>query len=239
MEDALRAEFALFRPALHVTHQYSHAWIDFRGVRDKFMREHECDYFENSRRATIVQREYALANPRGFKGYGENCWGFSACEGPGKTALMVDGVRRRFLAYAARGVPFGPEDGMIAVASAVSSLPFAPELSIPVLRHVVANSLGVTRQGRLANGFNPTFPSAGSAGWVSSGSVGLDQGILVLMIENHRSGTHLVDHASVPPSQAGIATRGISRRLARRHPELRKPSLRRGPADGEPNTAFG
>ena len=197
------------------THQYSHAWIDFRGVQDKFMRERDCDYFENSRRATIVQREYALANPGGFKGYGENSWGFSAGEGPGKTVLMVDGVRRRFLAYAARGAPFGPEDGTIAGVSAVSSLPFAPELAIPVLRHLIANSLGVTPHGRLTSGFNPTFPGAGSAGWASSGSFGLDQGILVLMIENYRSGLNLGDHARVPLSAAGIATRGILRRLAR------------------------
>ena len=191
------------------THQYSHAWIDFRGVQDKFMRERDCDYFENSRRATIVQREYALANPRGFKGYGENCWGFSAGEGPGKTVLMVDGVRRRFLAYAARGVPFGPEDGTIAAASAVSSLPFAPELAIPVLRHLIANSLGVTRYGRLTSGFNPTFPSAGSAGWVSSGSVGLDQGILVLMIENYRSGLIWAIMRACPYLQHGLRRAGF------------------------------
>ena len=45
-------------------HQFSHAWIDFRGIRDRFMREKRCDYFENSRRATYVQREYATRNPR-------------------------------------------------------------------------------------------------------------------------------------------------------------------------------
>ena len=151
----------------------------------------------------------ALANPEGFKGYGANCWGFSAGEGPGKTVLTVDGARRRFLGYAARGAPFGPEDGTIAASSAVSSLPFAPELAIPVLRHLIANALGVTPHGRLTSGFHPTFPSAGSAGWVSSGSLGLDQGILVLMIENYRSGTHLGDHARVPLFSAGIARAGF------------------------------
>src|ERR1700689_5279411 len=53
-------------------HQFAHAWIDFRGLRDEFMREKGSDYFENSRRATYIQREYAIRNPREFKGYGED-----------------------------------------------------------------------------------------------------------------------------------------------------------------------
>ena len=56
-------------------HQFSHAWIDFRGIQDRFMREKRCDYFENSRRATHVQREYAQRNPNGFVGYDENLLG--------------------------------------------------------------------------------------------------------------------------------------------------------------------
>ncbi len=63
-------------------HQFSHAWIDFRGIRDAFMREKNCDYFENSRRATYVQREYAIRNPGSFADYGANCWGLSAGDGP-------------------------------------------------------------------------------------------------------------------------------------------------------------
>ena len=65
------------------THQLSHLWIDFRGIRDAFMRERGSDYFENSRQATFVQQEYAIRNPLGFAGYGEHCWGFTACDGPG------------------------------------------------------------------------------------------------------------------------------------------------------------
>src|SRR3546814_10908547 len=63
-------------------HQFSHAWIDFRGIHDRFMREKGCDYFENSRRAVHVQRAYACINPRGHAGYDEDCGGCSACEGP-------------------------------------------------------------------------------------------------------------------------------------------------------------
>ncbi|MEO6959892.1 MAG: glucoamylase family protein, partial [Burkholderiaceae bacterium] len=63
-------------------HQFSHAWIDFRGIRDRFMSEKRCDYFENSQRATQVQREYARRNPHSFRGYDEDCWGLTACDGP-------------------------------------------------------------------------------------------------------------------------------------------------------------
>src|SRR6187399_3329247 len=65
------------------THQLSHMWIDFRRIRDEFMRTHNSDYFENSRQATFVQQEYAIRNPGNFVGYGEHCWGFTACDGPG------------------------------------------------------------------------------------------------------------------------------------------------------------
>ena len=74
------------------THQLSHLWIDFRGIRDAFMRDHNSDYFENSRRATFVQQAYAVHNPMQFVGYGEHCWGFTACDGPGWVKRVVDGV---------------------------------------------------------------------------------------------------------------------------------------------------
>ena len=90
------------------THQLSHMWIDFRGIRDGFMREHDSDYFENSRQATFVQQEYAVRNPMNFAGYGKDCWGFTACDGPGWIKRLVSGVERQFFDYAARGAPFGP-----------------------------------------------------------------------------------------------------------------------------------
>jgi hypothetical protein len=81
-------------------HQLSHAWVDFRGVQDSYVRERGIDYFENSRRATYAQRGYAIRNPRGFKGYGEDIWGITASDGPGPATLCVDGRERRFLDYA-------------------------------------------------------------------------------------------------------------------------------------------
>ena len=169
-------------------HHFSQAWIDFSGIRDRFMREKKSDYFENSRRATYVQREYARRNPFGFEGYGEDCWGISANDGPGFQTLKIDGMERRFLGYAARGVPYGPDDGTIDPCAVLASLPFAPDLSLPALRHFCACYPEMIQDSRLPSSFNPTLPGDGPSGWVSEGYFGLDQGIIVLMIENYRSG---------------------------------------------------
>ena len=168
-------------------HHYSQAWIDFAGIRDRFMREKDSDYFENSRRAAYVQREYARRNPNDFKGYGKDCWGMTACDGPGFKTLKIDGRERRFLGYAARGAPYGPDDGTISPCAALASLNFAPELALPALRHFCARYSDMIRDAKLPSGFNPTVPGGGPSGWVSEGYFGLDQGILVLMIENYRS----------------------------------------------------
>lgn len=169
-------------------HQFSHAWIDFRAIRDPFMREKGSDYFENSARATYVQREYARRNPFSFVGYGADCWGVSAGDGPGFTTLEIDGRKRRFQGYAARGAPYGPDDGTISPCAALASLPFAPRLALSCVRHIGACYPEVIREGRLPNSFNPTWPADGPGSWVSPDDFGLDQGVLVLMIENYRSG---------------------------------------------------
>lgn len=169
-------------------HQFSHAWIDFRGIRDTFMREKDCDYFENSRRATYVQREYAIRNPKGFMGYGPDRWGLSAGEGPSVDARLIAGRRQAFQGYAARGVPFGPDDGTIAGSSIVSSLVFAPEIVLPALRALSTSDDGDDADFIHASGFNATVEDAGGNAWTSAGRFGLDQGMIVLMIENYRSG---------------------------------------------------
>src|SRR4029077_16819244 len=65
-------------------HQYTHVWVDFRGIRDSYMRAHGLDYFENSRRATYTQRRYAIANPQHWRGCGKEIWGFGGSDGPGR-----------------------------------------------------------------------------------------------------------------------------------------------------------
>jgi hypothetical protein len=168
-------------------HQFSHAWIDFRQIQDRFMREKGSDYFDNSRQAICIQREYALRNPHEFCGYGENSWGLSAGDGPGGGRFRIDGRDRRFFAYTARGVPYGPDDGTLAPSATLASIVFAPEMALAATRHFCEHYPEIFGEYRLPSGFNPTFTRNGSRGWVSEGYFGLDQGIVVLMIENYRS----------------------------------------------------
>lgn len=172
-------------------HQYSHLWIDFRDIRDTYMRDKDSDYFENSRRATLVQREYAIRNPLGFVGYSDCCWGFTACHGPGPATVSIDGIQRQFLGYSARSAPFGPDDGTIATWAAVASLPFAPEVVLPTLRRFEELHVGVSGRYGFESTFNPTFPSTDDkqAGWVCPWVYGIDQGALALMVGNYRSGS--------------------------------------------------
>jgi hypothetical protein len=169
-------------------HQLSHVWIDLRGIRDAFMREKRSDYFENSRRAVHMQKEYAEQNPRGFQGYGPRSWGLTACAGPGPATRRFGDREQRFLDYAARGVPYGPDDGTLAPASAAASLPFAPEIVLPTLEHVHENFPEAATEVGLKC-FNPSFPNGqgGRQGWTCDASFAIDQGPVVLMIENHRS----------------------------------------------------
>ena len=169
-------------------HQFSHAWLDLRGLRDCFMREKQSDYFQNSRAATYVQREYAERNPGEFVGYGASCWGLSAGDGPSDALPEVDYERRRRFGYAARGVPYGPDDGTLAPSSVLAALPFAPEIVVPAMRAMIEQYPEIVTSGRLTSGFNPSVTLASGRPWVSPGHYGLDQGINVMMIENHRSG---------------------------------------------------
>ena len=172
-------------------HQLSHMWIDFRGIRDDQNRALDCDYFENSRRATLAQQRYAIENPQGFAHYGKNMWGLTACNGPGPATRIVDGVTREFYGYVARGGPGGIDDGTIAPWAVAASLPFAPEIVGPTLRHAIER---LDLKGHNGAGFdasfNPTFPetTANTRGWVAPWRLGLNEGPIVLMLENHASG---------------------------------------------------
>jgi hypothetical protein len=172
-------------------HQYSHIWVDFREIQDAFTRDRGIDYFENSRRATYVQREYAIRNPLGFAGYGENFWGLTASDGPGSMTQRIHGIERVFFDYVARGVPYGPDDGTIAPWAVVASLPFAPEIVLPTVAHFKDVYPQITGKYCLRCSFNLTFaPEAGTgdaAGWTSPYHFGINLGPVVLMCENYRS----------------------------------------------------
>ncbi len=171
-------------------HQLSHIWVDFRGIQDEYMRGKSIDYFENSRRATYVQQQYAIHNPNQFASYGENCWGITACDGPGWVTRRIEGKERRFFDYVARGVPDGPDDGTIAPWAVAASLPFAPEIVLPALGYFDDLKLRANNPYGYKTDFNPTFTgkSDQAPGWVSPWHCGLNQGPVVLMIENFRSG---------------------------------------------------
>jgi hypothetical protein len=169
------------------THLFSHAWIDFRGIRDEFMREKSSDYFENAKRAIAIHREYGERNPRGFTAYSRDFWGVTAGDGPGGDANRQDGTEFPCFGYMSRGAPYGPDDGTIAPWAMLATLPFAADAALAGTRRLLAMYPQVCRQDRFASGFNPTLQGA-SGGWLSEGWYGLDQGLLVMMIENHRTG---------------------------------------------------
>ena len=195
-------------------HEFSHAWIDFRGIRDRFMREKNCDYFENSRRAVQVQRQYSTRNPRGFSGYGQDCWGLSAGDGPSGAPRTVAGRHQSFYGYAARGVPWGPDDGTITGSSVVASLVFAPDIALPALRLIFDKPDGGRGRSVHASGFNATAAGGAAEGgnpeWISEGEFGLDQGMIVLMIENFRSGLLWRLTRSIPCVRSGLKRAGFS-----------------------------
>ncbi len=170
-------------------HQYSHVWIDFRGIQDAFARDKGIDYCENSRRATYVQRQYAIHNPLGFAGYGENFWGLTASDGPGRMTRRVDGVERSFFDYVARGAPYGPDDGTVAPWAVVASLPFAPEIVLPTVRHFQDTYPQASGEYCFRCSFNLSFPNDAhpGAGWTSPHHFGINLGPVVLMCENYRS----------------------------------------------------
>ena len=182
-------------------HQYSHVWIDFRGIADAYMRGKGIDYFENSRRATYAQRSYAVENPMGWADYGENVWGLTASDGPQATVQSYRGTLREFRHYSARGAALvaGWDDGTIAPTAAASSMPFAPEIVQPAIEEmyrrygkVIYSTYG------FLDAFNRSYAFTSPAlqygrqvegfGWVADDWLGIDQGPIVAMIENHRNG---------------------------------------------------
>lgn len=191
------------------THLFSHAWIDFRGVQDGFMREKNCDYFENTSRSIAVHREYAVRNPAGYHGYGRNFWGITAGDGPQSQALREHGRDLRFFGYMSRGVPYGPDDGTIAPWAMLATLPFDRAAALDGTRHLLRHHPQVCTQDRFSSGFNPTIPGDDGSGWLSQGWYGLDQGLLVMMIENHRSGFIWKLMRDCPHVRAGLTRAGF------------------------------
>jgi hypothetical protein len=192
-------EFLSFGP--HFGHQYSHVWIDFRGIRDEFNREKGFDYFENSRRASYAQRAYARENPMRWRGYDSEIWGLTACDGPADTVQIYNNEERGFFTYAARSTASIHilDDGTIAPTAAVASIAFAPEIAIPAIRAFRARfGEHLYQKYGFLDSVNPSFTFSDvplrhgriveNIGWVADDYLGIDQGPIVAMIENYRSG---------------------------------------------------
>ena len=191
-------------------HQFPQVWIDFRGVQDEPMRGRGLDYFENSRRATYVHQQHAIQNPSGFEGYGEHAWGITASEGPiqGTEPIEMDG--RTFYSYLARGVP-GPDDGTLSPWTTITALPFAPEIALPAIEHFHKTYPQLAGPYGLKCSLNPSFrehPEA-EAGWFSEHYYGINEGPVVLMIENYRSGLIWRLSGSSPYVQMGLKQAGF------------------------------
>jgi hypothetical protein len=190
-------EYLSFAPQFG--HQYSEVWIDYRGIQDEYMRARGIDYFENSRRATLAQRTYAIENPMKWKGYGENVWGLTASDGPQRTTQLYNGEEREFRHYSARGAGLRDayDDGTFAPTAALGSLVFAPEVVIPaaVEMHERYGDFLYSSYGFL-DSFNPSFDYdiplktgrlVPGKGWVASDYIGIDQGPILAMIANYRN----------------------------------------------------
>lgn len=147
------------------THQFSHAWIDFRDKRDAF-----ANYFTNSVIATQAHKLFCLSLRPQFSDYANDFWGISASD-------SVDG-------YVAWGGPpiMGPIDGTLVPSATAGSIPFLPAETIAVQQYIYKHfsARAWTRYG-FVNAFNPL------TGWYDPDVIGICQGITMLMIENYRS----------------------------------------------------
>ena len=206
-------------------HQYSHVWIDFRGIQDEYMAGKGIDYFENSRRATLSQRAYGADNPNEWTGYSGDIWGWTASDGPkySRDEYSVNGQPRTFHTYIARGVSGirVVDDGTIVPTAAGGSVPFAPEVTIPALM-AMKDRYGerlYTDYG-FKDAFNPsfTFVEAQSRtgetdpveGWVAKDHLGIDQGPILAMMENHRSGLVWATMRKNPHIRLGLERLGFT-----------------------------
>lgn len=146
-------------------HQYSQAWFDFRGKRDKY-----ANYFENSTVATEVHRRFCLGLSKRFPDYGDDLWGITASDS--QKGYVVWG-----------GPPTtGPIDGTVVPSAAAGSLPFLPQPAMRVLRNIKNKYPKAWGRYGFVNAFNPLKD------WYDPDVIGIDTGITMLMAENARTG---------------------------------------------------
>ena len=171
---------------------YSFCGLDPRGLKDRY-----ADYWDLNCRHVRINRAHCVANRQGHPGYGESCWGLTASDDP-------DG----YLAHAP-----DTDNGTISPTAALASLPYAPAEVMQVLRHfLVAHGTRLWRD----YGFVDAFCER--RGWFAQTFLAIDQGPIVVMMENHRTGLLWKLFMSVPEVQAGL------RRLDFSSPHLASPA---------------
>ena len=167
-------EFIICGTGAAFTYQWTHAFIDFRNLRDKIDR----DWFSNSRHAALAARQYAIDNANRIKGLGPNSWGMSACISPstgysGKYGSFPIGAGYKLL-----------EDGTVAPYGALSFLPFTPKASIEALQHMYEIPGLVGKYG-LYDSYSYVTKAKGNLPWIGKSYLGIDKGLVLLMFENY------------------------------------------------------
>lgn len=167
-------------------HQYSQAWFDFRGKRDRFT-----DYFKNSTVATQVHRLFCLELSKQFPDYSNDLWGITASDS--QHGYVVWG-----------GPPkTGPIDGTVVPSATGGSLPFLPQDTLRVLRNMKARYARAWSPYGFVNAFNPL------KNWYDSYVIGIDTGITMLMAENLRTGFVWQTFMKSPEAQRGMQRAGF------------------------------
>ena len=162
---------------------YSFMGLDPRGLKDEF-----ADYWEQNIRHALINREHCIRNPKGYEGYSAHCWGLTASDNDqGYNAHAPDN-----------------DLGVIAPTAALSSLPYTPEYSMHALRHFY-DRLGDRIWGEY--GFTDSFSE--SRNWYASSNLAIDQGPIIGMIENHRSGLLWRLFMSCPEVRDGLGKLGF------------------------------
>ena len=172
-------------------HQYSHCWIDFRHIQDAYMRRKGITYFENSVRATLAQRQYCIENPGNFSGYSDKIWGITACDGPN--------------GYKARGAPPAQnDDGTIAPTAAGASIVFTPQYALEALQYMYNQYKSKIWK---KYGFRDAFNL--SQNWWAPDVIGIDEGAMILMMENYLNEGIWKRFMNNPYIQAGLQKAGF------------------------------
>jgi len=163
---------------------FSFLGLDPRGLRDRY-----ADYWQQNRAHTLINRAYCISNSGRFNGYGAQCWGLTACDGDAGYGAFCPNHDR----------------GVIAPTAALSAMPYTPEESMTVLRFLY-EELGSKIWGRF--GFVDAFNL--SRGWVAESNLAIDQGPIVVMIENARSGLLWKQFMSCPEIHVGLDRLGFT-----------------------------